>query len=325
MRGLAAISVACFHLSSPFDLAIPRVVAAFSWLGVDIFFVISGFVIPLSLYGRDYGIAQFPAFLVRRLVRLEPPYLASIALVIVLWNISALRPSFAGMAPSYSLPQVGFHLFYLIPLTDYAWLSPVYWSLAYEFVFYIVVGLTFSTLIARRSEVTAAFLFTVTLFFYWLQYHLGLDTYLVARVLEFGVGILLMRLVVDGPARSGVNWILLGLSIAATGLLGGWGLGIAAGVTAGIIYAFRDVQLRPWAYVLGGCSYSLYLTHTLIGGRVVNLTRSWAMDSNAIAVALILLALATSFVFALVFAYCIERPSKRLSRSSRWGANRVPN
>ena len=317
MRGFAAISVACFHFSGPFDLAIPRTVAALGWLGVDVFFVISGFVIPLSLHGRGYRIGQFPAFLVRRMVRLEPPYLASIALLIVLWHLSVLRPGFAGAAPTYGLAQIGFHLFYLIPLTDHAWLSPVYWSLAYEFVFYILVGLTFSTLIAHRSELTGAVLAIVAVFFHWLQDRLGLDPHVVARVLEFGVGIMLMRLVVDGPDRFGANLMLLGLAIVATGLSGGWGLGITAGAAAAIIYACREVQLGRWAYVIGGCSYSLYLTHTMIGGRIVNYTRSWAGDSNAVAVALIVLALAVSFAFALLFAYCIERPSRRLSRLSR--------
>ena len=316
LRGFAAISVACFHFAAPFDLAVPRILAGVGWLGVDIFFVISGFVIPLSLHGRGYRIGQFPAFLARRMVRLEPPYLAIIALAIVLWNLSALRPDFAGTAPTYSLAQIGFHLLYLIPLTDHAWLSPVYWSLAYEFVFYIVVGLTFSMLIAQRSELTGAVVAIVAILFHWLQDRFGLDSHVVARVLEFGVGIMLMRLVVDGPSRFGANLALLGMSIVATGLLGGWGLGIAAGATAAIIHAFREVQLGRWAYVVGGCSYSLYLTHTMIGGRVVNLARSWAGDSNAVALALIVLALAVSFAFALLFAYVIERPSRRLSRLS---------
>lgn len=325
LRGFAAIAVACFHLSVPLDLAIPHAIAAVGWMGVDIFFVISGFVIPLSLHGRGYRVAQFPAFLMRRMVRLEPPYLASIALVIVLWTLSALRPGFAGTAPSYNLAQIAYHLFYLIPLTDHAWLSPVYWSLAYEFVFYIVVGLTFPVLIARRSELTGAFLAVVAICFLWLQDRLGLDRLLVARVLEFGVGILVMRLIVDGPDRRGVNLALLGLCTVATGLLGGWGLGLVAGVTAAIIHAFREIRLGRWAYVIGGCSYSLYLTHTMTGGRIVNLLRSWVLDSNASAIALIVLALAASFAFALLFAYCIERPSRRLSRQLRWGGARTAN
>ena len=72
MRGLAAASVALFHFSVQLDLA-ARDAFFYGWVGVDVFFVISGFVIPLSLYGRGYTIQQFPQFMMRRLVRLEPP------------------------------------------------------------------------------------------------------------------------------------------------------------------------------------------------------------------------------------------------------------
>jgi peptidoglycan/LPS O-acetylase OafA/YrhL len=50
----------------------------FGYLGVDVFFVISGFVIPYSLWGREYSLRQFPRYMIRRAVRLEPPYLASV-------------------------------------------------------------------------------------------------------------------------------------------------------------------------------------------------------------------------------------------------------
>jgi peptidoglycan/LPS O-acetylase OafA/YrhL len=210
--------------------------------------------------------------------------------------------------------QVGFHLFYLIPLTSYEWLSPPYWSLAYELVFYTVVGLTVSIFIARRAELTAVLIAVVAAVVSELQGRFGLDGLLTARVLEFGVGILLMRVIVDGPGRFVVNATLLAVYIVATGWLGGWALGITVGVAAVTIFAFREAVLGRWAYVVGGCSYSLYLTHTSIGGWVVNLAKGWAGGSEAGAVVTILLALAVSFSFAMLFAWCVETPSRRLAR-----------
>ena len=154
MRGIASISVACFHFGVPLATALPQTLTSFGWLGVDVFFVISGFVIPLSLYGRKYRTKDFPAFLLRRLVRLEPPYIVSIVLTIVLWHLSAAAPQFAGYEPAYSFAQIGFHLLYLIPLTGYEWLGPNYWSLTYEFVFYIIVGLTFPPVPMKRAPLS---------------------------------------------------------------------------------------------------------------------------------------------------------------------------
>ena len=306
--------MACYHFAGPLDSAVAHAIGSFGWLGVDVFFVISGFVIPLSLYGTDYRIGQFPAFLLRRLVRLEPPYLASIALTIVLWHLSTLLPGLLGSPPPYSMAQVGFHVFYLIPLTSYAWLSPPYWSLAYELVFYIAVGLVFSIFIARRAALTALLIAAVAAVVSGLQGRFGLDGLLTARVLEFGVGILLMRLIVDGPPSFVVNATLLALCVAAAGWLGGWALGLAVGATAAAIFAFRDAELGRWAYLVGGCSYSLYLTHTSIGGRVVDLAKGWTGGGEAGAVVTIALALAVSFSFAMLFAWAVETPSRRLAR-----------
>ena len=155
MRGAAAIAVALFHIAGQLDGAVAAVLRQFGWLGVDVFFVISGFVVPLSLSGRDYTLRDFPRFLLRRLARLEPPYIASIVLVIALWQLSSMFPGFAGQVPAISLEQIAAHLFYLVPLTSQTWLSPVYWSLAYEFAFYILVGILFVPLMSRPVTWTA--------------------------------------------------------------------------------------------------------------------------------------------------------------------------
>jgi hypothetical protein len=98
LRGLAAISVVLFHLSNSMESETPRVLTAYGWLGVDVFFVISGFVIPYSLHGTGYSIRNFPRFMLRRVVRLEPPYLASILFAVMLWDLSLMVPGISGRA-----------------------------------------------------------------------------------------------------------------------------------------------------------------------------------------------------------------------------------
>ena len=211
LRALASISVALFHICGQLNSVGARLVTTYGWLGVDVFFVISGFVIPLSLYGRRYGLRDFPSFLLRRLVRLEPPYLVSIVVILVLWHVSSIVPGFAGHAPDYTFPQVASHLFYVVPLTHYQWLSPVYWSLAYEFVFYITVGLTFSHLIERSVAATVVLAFAA----------LGLSfaVYRVAdvQIIEFLIGALLMRLAVSGSKDiECAAWLVASLASCST-------------------------------------------------------------------------------------------------------------
>src|SRR5690606_6163736 len=111
--------------------------------GVDVFFVISGFVLPLSLWmrwGADYNLANFGSFMRRRLIRIEPPYLISIILMILSWEtVAVLR----GEAPTFSVCQIAWHIAYLPKIAGFDWIQPVYWTLGFEFCFYVVIGVTF--------------------------------------------------------------------------------------------------------------------------------------------------------------------------------------
>ncbi len=69
LRGLAALAVAWSH----FSWTNPHWVVSLGGLGahgVDVFFVISGFIIPYSLHTSAYSIRDFGRFMVRRLIRL---------------------------------------------------------------------------------------------------------------------------------------------------------------------------------------------------------------------------------------------------------------
>jgi peptidoglycan/LPS O-acetylase OafA/YrhL len=88
MRGIAASMVMLWHFTSDSDSfrsAFPSVSWLFFYgdLGVWMFFAISGFVIPYAMDAMKYPIKSgaWP-FFVRRLVRLEPPYIISVFLAL---------------------------------------------------------------------------------------------------------------------------------------------------------------------------------------------------------------------------------------------------
>lgn len=73
-------------------------------------------------------------------------------------------------------------------------------------------------------------------------------------------------------------------------------------------------MIRPSTLLgLGSISYSLYLTHVPIGGRVVNLGRRW-IDGLEAEFALSVAALAVSITFAYGFMRLVERPAIQLAR-----------
>jgi len=67
LRGLAALAVCLFHFTRhkpgfPPDGSLLKVICQYGYLGVEVFFVISGFIIPLALFRSRYRIAPFPPF-----------------------------------------------------------------------------------------------------------------------------------------------------------------------------------------------------------------------------------------------------------------------
>src|SRR5260221_3438469 len=82
-----------------------RDIAVHVFHGVPVFFVISGFVLPLAMSRAAYRISDFPRFVLKRALRLEPPYLVSIALALILGVAAGITPRVGG-AP-FSLGRVG--------------------------------------------------------------------------------------------------------------------------------------------------------------------------------------------------------------------------
>lgn len=314
LRGLAALAVAWFHLTNGHPENWVRYSGWHGWLGVEVFFVISGTVIPLAIFTSfpQFSLRDMPAYMTRRLVRLEPPYLASVVMVICLWELAALIPGFAGQAPTWSIWQVLSHVAYAIPLTSFSWLQPVYWTLAFEFVFYIFAG-TFYFAFGQHQMGRWLVLLALVL----VAVGLG---YLPVRNLLFAMGITVFRRLALGDPLA----VTVGLLAGVTGVMVYLGHPLKAGVgcgTALIILLTSQMTLKHWVWTpffwLGTISYSLYLVHVPLGGRVVNLGRRFVSDDAPLAQFLLSgTALVISVIAAVIFWRLLEQPAIALSR--RW-------
>lgn len=157
LRGIAALLVCLYHfrLCNISFIGSTKLFAdsmSVGWAGVQIFFVISGFIIPFAMSRAGYKIVDSGKFMLRRLVRIEPPYLISIGLVILLNYASNMAPGFKGVPYQFNLMQVISHIGYLPQHLGYNWLSPVYWSLESEFHFYIIIALIFPVLFSGKQD-----------------------------------------------------------------------------------------------------------------------------------------------------------------------------
>ena len=308
LRVIAAVSVAWFHFTNGSGVLHDGWLyrsGQYGWLGVEMFFVISGFVIPHSLHKAGYRAGDFGRFLVKRIARLDPPYFATILICVGLSYLVTLAPGFRGDWPHYTWGQLAAHIAYVNSFVHLRWINVVFWSLGIEFQYYLLIGLAFPLLVARRSGLRFGFLGLL----------LALSILIRDEALVFHYLPLFVAGMLAFQARAGListRTLLVGLTATAVA-----GPVAAVGIATGLILRF--VEIRPSRLTnFGLLSYSLYLLHVPIGGKIMNLGGRFAHSQPAIA-ALLAVAMGASFLASALFYRLVELPSQRLSSSIGYG------
>ncbi|MFB6892079.1 acyltransferase family protein [Kitasatospora sp. NPDC056327] len=329
MRLFAALSVLSFHWTAYVGIAgvwqgvtpkeaLPLLnrVAAYGWLGVELFFVISGFVICMSCWGKRPG-----EFFVSRVVRLYPGYWAGIALTtLVVLNFKQFTRSGAG--DGLDVPTVLGNLTMLQTPLGMRHVDGVYWTLWVEMRFYLLFALVVATGLTYRKVVAFCGIWTILAV---LAPQAGiplLTTLAMPNESPFfiaGVGMFLMyrfgqNLLLWGIV--GFSWILALTRIGAiqeiyVNVLGhplSWYV-MAGAVTAAFLLVlgaalglFDWVQWK-WLTVAGALTYPLYLIHQEIGWTLIHflLTKDFGVTA----------ALVTTLAAMLLTAWLIHRGVER--------------
>lgn len=319
LRGIASLAVCVFHLTNGNSSFLPNGIlksaGAYGWLGVEIFFVISGFILPYAMHRAGYEFKHFGTFLLKRIVRLDPPYVVTILLIIVLGYLAAMTPGYQGKPFTVSTPQILVHVAYLNAFFDYKWLNPVFWSLAIEFQYYWLVGLLFPLIANKRFSVRAGLFASLTVLaiaipearfvFHWLAlYMMGMLGF------QFQAGIV--------DRKGFLIWLGI-LSLSSLYTLGFLVTVVAAATVLVIAHANFGGKVLIF---FGKISYSLYLVHIPIGMKIVNLGQRF-VTGEAARWLVVVFAIAAS-VFA---AYClfrlVEGPAQRWSSSIKYQSVRA--
>jgi peptidoglycan/LPS O-acetylase OafA/YrhL len=312
LRGLSALAVCWFHFSGN-RLAgdgLIRDSGTYGWLGVDVFFVISGFIIPYALHREGYTLANYRTFLLKRTARLYPPYLASVAIgfgLLVLYSVYKQQPQV-----DFSARDLLLHLAFLNGFFGRPWLNSIYWSLAIEMQFYVLIGLLFPILISgnvgRRYLGYAALVLpviflpsSVFLFHFGFLFLLGLVTF------QFSSGLL---------DRS--EYFLL-LGVCALGIFTVLGLTVVfAGAFAILMMRVLKQGIRL-TNMLGEVSYSFYLLHSSIGSLILYfMLRLVANGGELEKFFAVVVSVVAAIGVATVAYFLIERPAMHSSAAIRY-------
>lgn len=311
LRGVAALAVCWFHFThgTPGFLSDGWLKASgnLGWAGVEVFFVISGYAMMAAMRGHPVTLREYGRFMAARLLRLHPPYLATLLMIVALSWASMKAPGFRGPAFEFVWPRFLSHLVYLTPFFGYEWYNPVFWTLAVELQWYVIAGVAAPGL-QGRSTLMRRLLFGALLL---LSYAMPKSNSLVFPYLPlfaFGIAAYQRR----GALISSTEFaIAAGCSAAVA--VGTLGTTIAvAGLITSLILTFVELR-HPALLWLGAISYSLYLVHVPIGGRVINLaTRFPGMLPQQLAA--LALALLLSVTAAYVLFRLVDRPAHLASR-----------
>jgi peptidoglycan/LPS O-acetylase OafA/YrhL len=319
LRGIAALAVCWYHLTSERNGFLGDGILSSSgkpgWMGVDVFFVISGFIIPYTLWRSAYRLPDYGIFLLKRVVRLDPPYLVTMLAAIVLGYASTATPAFRGPPFTASFAQVALHLGYVNTFFNYPWLNPVFWTLGVEVQYYLLAGLVFPA-IASRSAIVRASAFAAMACTVFCTRE---EKYVFHWMFLFMLGMAAFQL------RAGM---LRGRTFALwAGLLGG-GACLAHGFVVGsvgvatcLLLGLLDADVKQPLRFLGRISYSLYLVHVPIGARTIGLGLRFVRSEPG-QLAVLAAAFAASIAAAWLLNVLVERPAQRWSSRIRYGTSR---
>lgn len=273
LRGVAALGVVAFHTSGPIISAgwhahAFQALSRYGLAGVDIFFVISGFVMATVTNGKEPGIATAARFAAARVRRIVPLYWLLTALMLLC--MSALPAIFERGTSAW---HIAASLLFLPARDPSGLIAPVLnvgWTLNYEMLFYALFAIALTVTRYRLTLVSVVLAIAASLSL-WKGDGVPHAFYTNPTVLEFSYGCLLGYLTAKGHRLSP----LVGGALIAVALVVPFALGIKMmDANRFIVFGLPALTLVATAVALetrlawpkllqalGDASYSLYLTH----------------------------------------------------------------
>jgi peptidoglycan/LPS O-acetylase OafA/YrhL len=345
LRGIAALGVVLFHClaieNKYFATAkvLPRMFEL-GQTGVDLFFVISGFVMVTVTRGRHGLPLESWRFLWARLTRIYPTYWFYFFLTTIVF---IAKPNWVNAAQGHKADLLT--SFFLIP-SEYLPLVMVAWSLIHELWFYIVFSmflwlperflpvllLIWAFIVAMANLALASIPLSpcakLVVHPYSVEFILGALAALLSQRL---------RRVLTKTELFGA----LALTCASLIMVPGSGIlsepNMLRSVTLGLLYSFAvsvvaiaersDLfRVHPAFSAVGDSSYTIYLSHVMILSAMGRLWSLWfPVATNSVVTALVFFAILVSVVvYGLAGYRFVELPTLRVSHQLRtlWFDNR---
>ena len=326
-RGIAAVLVVMIHVTKMSAERLNQVtffnLFLVGWIGVDYFFVLSGFImvyVHRSAIGKK---DQLKSFLVKRAVRIYPIYWI---ITLTVWCLFLVIPGWANNE-DLSLGNVIVSLL-LIPQKNQPILE-VGWTLIYEINFYLLFSIAIWLKPKHSVPLLSAWLL-VTILHYRKIVKFPQDFFLLGTVfgemnLELVLGCLAAYIVIkyNNKIRK-YRWILFGIAnlgyvimlgmLAASGKLWFGRIPTFGVLTALLIIAATSIDLKDSPKIpdilifLGEASYSIFLTHVPVISAITKILQKANLGKYFDGFFAPALVAVFAVVFGCIFYSFIEKP-----------------
>lgn len=313
LRAVAAVSVCLFHFNRNDDPILDQ-----GNYGVEVFFIISGFIIPLAMYWSSFKYADTFNFLIRRGIRLYPLF-AIVALTELYMNtVGSSLLGYSGGKDDLTWARAISNFTLTCDINGAEWYRTVFWTLAIEAQYYICIVLSFPLLISKKVwvQTLSLLLWIIPSFIIGsnleiFQWAAALDGTVFKWTAFFAIGVMAFLLKAK-LIKPSLGVILTALAMYAhfeTRNMTSMWVGLATALL--ILYA-PAIKCRPLVW-LGSLSYSLYITHLMVGSAVIHHMRRLPEAFNN-PYLVVLMATVVSIAGSWVVFRFIEMPFHNMAR-----------
>ena len=314
LRGIAALGVVLFHYTVRYNMLYHHsrellVYFPYGSYGIELFFIISGFVIFMTLER-----SQNLDFVVGRFSRLYPAYWTAVLLTFTVVKLAGLP------GKQVSFGSALLNLTMLQQFLQVSHVDGVYWTLELELSFYIIMFTLHKARLLKHINLIAIgwlllMVMTVALEKYTsLSISPNIKTFLIINYANvFITGIILYKIYEGGVSIK--RCAIVAACILVYKIAHSWSE--VAIFTAFVLLfylillgRFKFIRLKPLIF-LGTISYTLYLVHQNIGYVVIRTLYKYEINPNIS----ILTAIALSITLASMITFLVEKPTLRLIRS----------